>query len=287
MADKARALARPLGIGVFEVRGREVMLDARVAEAFGTETKRVNEAIARNPEKFSAEHVFQLDPEEHEALRSQAATSSAGRGGARYAPHVFTMKGVIRLATVLNSEEALRATEMIVDTFVAVYRQLHEGRTRIAVPNAGQFRSSPAGRRALARFKRSLVKALASLLDTLADARRNKTVRAVTADVSSEAIQHIQERLKSKGLENAKLAADTTLVLAQAEQVLAAVRKTEAEADSIAIQNLERRIGVVRELIRMSKELEPAEFVELLSTFEDRAPPAGRQHGPRRLPRST
>lgn len=57
-------------------------------------------------------------------------------------------------------------------------------------------------------------------------------------------------------------------MLAQAEQTLAATRKAHAEADSIDIQNLERRIDVVKKLIDMSKHLEPAEFVELMDTFE-------------------
>ena len=95
-----------------------------------------------------------------------------------------------------------------------------------------------------------------------------RTARELGQSLGADAVQNIQDRLRTRGLQNTKLEADTTLVLAQAEQTLAATRKTHAEADSIDIQNLERRIDVVKKLIDMSKHLEPAEFVELMDTFE-------------------
>jgi hypothetical protein len=91
------------------VRGQRVILDARVAEAFGTETKHVNQAVSRNRDKFDGTHCFQITEREDAGLRSQSVTSNAGRGGARYLPHVFTIKGVARLATVLSTPAALRA----------------------------------------------------------------------------------------------------------------------------------------------------------------------------------
>ena len=93
-------------------------------------------------------------------------------------------------------------------------------------------------------------------------------MRAAGLSLTGGALASLQERLRSKGLENSKLEADTSLVLAQAEQVLAAARKTSAEADSIDLQNLEKRIDVVKKLIDMSRELEPAHFVDVLSAFE-------------------
>ncbi len=259
------------GSDIFEVRGRRVMLDARVAQSFGTETKRINEAVARNPDKFDETHTLQLSSAEHEALRSQVATSNAGRGGARYPPHVFTIKGLARLATVLNSNEALRATDLIIDTFLTVHEQVAEGRSRIAIPEPSQYRSSPEGRKALQKFRARLVTALTALLDTVVDVQNKRTAREVGQKLGSEALQHIQQRLRTRGLENAKLEADTSLLLAQAEQILAATRKTHAEADGIDIHNLERRMDVVKRLIDMSKDLEPAEFVELLDTFEGKS----------------
>jgi ORF6N domain-containing protein len=268
MAGEIVPAVKVIAPDVYEIRGERVMLDAHVAQAFGTETKRVNEAVARNADKFTEAHTFQLSPAEHDALRSQTATSNTGRGGVRYQPHVFTMKGVARLATVLNTSEALRATDLIIDTFLVVYDQVSEGRSRIAIPEPDQYRSSPESRRAIQKFKTKLANALTALLDTIVDVQSKRTARELGQSLGADAVQNIQDRLRSRGLQNTKLEADTTLVLAQAEQTLAATRKTHAEADSIDIQNLERRIDVVKKLIDMSKHLEPAEFVELMDTFE-------------------
>ena len=268
MAGEIVPAVKVIAPDVYEIRRERVVLDAQVAQAFGTETKRVNEAVARNADKFTEAHTFQLTPEETEALKSQLATSKEGRGGARYQPHVFTMKGVARLATVLNTSEALRATDLIIDTFLVVYDQVSGGRSRIAIPEPDQYRSSPESRRAIQRFKSRLANALTALLDTIVDVQSKRTARELGQSLGADAVQNIQDRLRTRGLQNTKLEADTTLVLAQAEQTLAATRKTHAEADSIDIQNLERRIDVVKKLIDMSKHLEPAEFVELMDTFE-------------------
>ena len=268
MAGEIVPAIKVIAPDVYEIRGERVMLDVHVAQAFGTETKRVNEAVARNADKFTEAHAFQLSPAEHEALRSQTATSNTGRGGVRYQPHVFTMKGVARLATVLNTSEALRATDLIIDTFLVVYDQVSGGRSRIAIPEPDQYRSSPESRRAIQKFKTRLANALTALLDTIVDVQSKRTARELGQSLGSDAVQNIQDRLRTRGLQNTKLEADTTLVLAQAEQTLAATRKTHAEADSIDIQNLERRIDVVKKLIDMSKHLEPTEFVELMDNFE-------------------
>lgn len=268
MAGEIVPAVKVIAPDVYEIRGERVMLDAHVAQAFGTETKRVNEAVARNADKFTEAHTFQLSPAELEALKSHNALPQAGRGGARYQPHVFTMKGVARLATVLNTSEALRATDLIIDTFLVVYDQVSGGRSRIAIPEPDQYRSSPESRRAIQRFKSKLANALTALLDTIVDVQSKRTARELGQSLGADAVQNIQDRLRTRGLQNTKLEADTTLVLAQAEQTLAATRKTHAEADSIDIQNLERRIDVVKKLIDMSKHLEPAEFVELMDNFE-------------------
>ena len=84
--------AAPLGArDILVIRGVRVMLDARVAAAFGTQAKRINEAVARNARKFGPEHVFKLTADEAREMRSRAATSSSRHGGARHLPHVFTL----------------------------------------------------------------------------------------------------------------------------------------------------------------------------------------------------
>lgn len=267
----SKDIAASAGVGdgdVLVIRGLRVMLDARVAEAFGTETKRINEAVGRNPEKFDASHTFQLTEVEHEALRSQAATSNMGRGGARYLPHVFTVKGVARLATVLNTPAALRATDLIIDTFLLVHEQLKRGRRTVAIPAPERFRASPEHVREIEKLRTKLAGALSKLLDTIVDVEGQQSLRQVSQALGSKALANIQDRLRTKGLENTKLEADTSLVLAQAEKMLAEARKTRAEAEGVDIANFERRIAAVKKVAELIREIEPAEIVGLIDGFD-------------------
>ncbi len=269
LASKDLVVEAEIGSGdVLVVRGQRVMLDARVAEAFGTETKRINEAVGRNPEKFDERHTFQLTEAEQEALRSQIATSNSGRGGARYLAHVFTVKGVARLATVLTTPAALRATDLIIDTFLLVHEQLKRGRRTVAVPEPDRFRASPEHAREIEKLRIKLAGALSKLLDTIVDVESQQSLRQVSQALSSKALASIQERLRAKGLENAKLEADTGLVLAQAEKMLAEARKTRAEAEGVDIANFERRIGAVKKVAELIRELEPAELIGLIDGFD-------------------
>ena len=268
MTKSLLAAPGPNSRDVFIVRGERVMLDSVVAEAFGTETKRVNEAVSRNPEKFTPAHTFRLSEEEADALRSQTATSNPGRGGARYVPHVFTVKGVARLATVLNTPAALRATDLIIDTFLTVHEQLRRGRKTVLVQDADRLRPNAEQRQEAAKLRSKLAAALSRLLDSIVDVENQQTVRQTSHSVGSKALQSIQERLRAKGLENEKLEADTTLVLAQAEKTLAEARKARLEADGIDIANFERRIAAVKRVADLIKDVEPPELVTLIEQFE-------------------
>ncbi len=120
---------------VLRIRGQDVMLDRTVAHAFGVETRAVNQAVSRNERKFSEDHTFQLSEQEVEHLTSQGVMPKPGRGGSRTAPWVFSMKGVARLATIINSPQALRATDLIMDVFIEVWKQVSQGSTEIAISN--------------------------------------------------------------------------------------------------------------------------------------------------------
>jgi hypothetical protein len=84
-------------------RGHKVLLDEDLALLYGVPVKRLNEAVKRNAVRFPPDFMFQLRGEEVVALRSQIATSNAGRGGRRYRPYAFTEHGAVMLASVLNS----------------------------------------------------------------------------------------------------------------------------------------------------------------------------------------
>jgi hypothetical protein len=104
---------------ILVLRGQRVLLDTELADLYGVTTKRFNEQVRRNRERFPADFMFQLTAEEAEALRSQIATSKAvGRGGRRYLPYAFTEHGAIMAATVLNSPRAVEMSVYVVRAFV-------------------------------------------------------------------------------------------------------------------------------------------------------------------------
>ena len=108
---------------IYRIRGENVMLDADLAELYGVPTKRLNEQVTRNLERFPPDFLFELTAEEFDDLRSQIATSSWG--GRRYLPRAFTEQGVAMLSSVLRGKRAVQVNVAIVRTFVRLRRLLH------------------------------------------------------------------------------------------------------------------------------------------------------------------
>ena len=106
------------------IRGHKVMLDSDLAELYGVTTKRLNEQVKRNRERFPEDFMFQLSEEESGSLRSQFATSSPRRGGRRYRPYAFTEHGAIMAASVLNSARAVEVSVYVVRAFVKLREML-------------------------------------------------------------------------------------------------------------------------------------------------------------------
>ena len=105
---------------IYEVRGKQVMLANDVAKLYRVETKRLNETIKRNIERFPKEFCFQLDASEIIILRSQFATSSLNEfihGGNRYRPYALTEQGIMMLSGLLRSEVAVKVNIQIIDAF--------------------------------------------------------------------------------------------------------------------------------------------------------------------------
>ena len=102
---------------IYTVRGQKVMLDRDLAVLYGYETKRMNEQVKRNQERFPASFMFQLTSEEVEGLRSQIATTNVSTK-MRTLPYAFTEHGVLMLAGVLKSETAIKASVHIIEVFV-------------------------------------------------------------------------------------------------------------------------------------------------------------------------
>lgn len=102
---------------IYIIRGQKIMLDRDLAEMYGVEVKRLNEAVKRNLSRFPEDFMFQLATNEWQNLRSQFATSKKGRGGTRYAPFAFTELGVAMLSSILSSETAIQVNIQIIRVF--------------------------------------------------------------------------------------------------------------------------------------------------------------------------
>ena len=104
---------------IVKIQGRNVLLDSDVAMLYDVETKRVNEAVRNNLDKFPEGYILEVDREELESSRSKISTlKSLGRGhNLKYPPKAFTEKGLYMLATILKSERATATTIAIVEAF--------------------------------------------------------------------------------------------------------------------------------------------------------------------------
>lgn len=101
------------------VRGQPVLLDRDVAAFYGVETRVLNQAVKRNPERFPDGYILTMTAEE--CSRSQIVTLNGGRGSnIKYLPHVFTERGLYMLATILKGERAVQTTLAIVETYAQV-----------------------------------------------------------------------------------------------------------------------------------------------------------------------
>ncbi|MDL2212709.1 ORF6N domain-containing protein [Parabacteroides sp. OttesenSCG-928-J18] len=103
---------------IVTIQGQQVILDSDVAELYSVETKRINEAVKNNPDKFPTGYIISLQQEDWENLKSKISTSSWG--GVRKLPKAFSEKGLYMLATILKSPKATETTIAIIETFAKV-----------------------------------------------------------------------------------------------------------------------------------------------------------------------
>jgi len=115
---------------IFEVRGKQVILASHVAKLYKEETRRINEVVKRNKNRFPDDFCFMLTKEELENLRSQTAISSLetkeNYGGTRYLPYVFTEHGVMMLSGLLKSDIAVWVNVKLINAFVKMRRYISE-----------------------------------------------------------------------------------------------------------------------------------------------------------------
>jgi hypothetical protein len=237
--SRAPPATRVLVAHVYEVRGERVVLDQDVARLFGVETKRLNEQVNRNKEKFGEDYSFRVTKDELEFLRSQNATSSPDWGGPRYLPRAFTEHGVVMAATILRSPQAIQATRLIVRTFVDARREAWERETTMRSGGQLQLGLDAPTRQGLMT---KLNMALGNVLDAIVDPRDGSSVRDEAREIAAEGLQSLKEYLKKAGINN--------------EKTLAEVRRIMAEAESIEVETVKKRTeNQHRQLALLAKKL--------------------------------
>ena len=108
---------------IFAIRGKQVMLDSDLARLYSVKTKRLNESVKRNLERFPIDFCFQLTREEFLDLRSQIATANTTSAEKRrFLPYVFTEQGIAMLSVVLKSPAAIEISISIMNAFVKMRR---------------------------------------------------------------------------------------------------------------------------------------------------------------------
>jgi hypothetical protein len=108
------------------VRGLRVMIDSDLTEMYGVETKVLNQAVRRNPERFPSDFMFRLRNEEVTILRSQIVTAKYAHERRRTLPFAFTEQGVAMLSSVLHSPRAVAVNVEIMRAFVRLRQLLLE-----------------------------------------------------------------------------------------------------------------------------------------------------------------
>jgi hypothetical protein len=120
---------------ILTLRGQRVLLDADLARIYGVETRALNQAVKRNPDRFPVEFAFLLTHDEvlslaqtvtskFSALTSQFVLTKPGRGGRRHRPYAFTEHGALQAATVLNSPQAVQMSLFVIRAFVKMREEL-------------------------------------------------------------------------------------------------------------------------------------------------------------------
>ena len=119
---------------IIEFNGINIIIDHDVADIYNVETKRINEAVKNNPNKFPEGYIIQLTENEWQSLRSNFSTlKKLGRGKhTKFTPKAFTEKGLYMLATILKSATATETTINIIETFSKV-RELRNTVTKLTV----------------------------------------------------------------------------------------------------------------------------------------------------------
>ena len=248
----------------FTLRGEPVMLAPDVALIFGAETREIIQNITRNPDIFPERYAFELTPEEVQVLRSSGVISKPGRGGSRALPWAITRKGAMRLATIMKTPRAIQATDIFIDVFDEVLRQIQAGQGQLTIANPSRLIETDADRSMIANLRQQLSDAISGLLNTVVDAKAKTTVADELRAVSAEAVSHLKAWLQSNSVANEKIRAETLLILEQAQDIF---ERRQADMADREIDRVFKRIEAVKAVMALYRDLEPSALVDLTRSF--------------------
>ena len=181
---------------IYIIRGQKVMVDFELAEIYGYETKRFNEQVKNNIEKFDDDFRFQLIKEEWENLRSKISTSKSetGSGGRRYLPYVFSEAGIYMLMTVLKGELAIKQSKALIRTFKQMKDYIVENqgliRQREFLQLSMQITSNVVEMQDLRRDLRDVEDQVAEVVDTLNNVVHKSELSELILDLSNPQLKY-------------------------------------------------------------------------------------------------
>ena len=181
---------------IYIIRGQKVMLDFELAEIYGYETKRFNEQVKNNIEKFDDDFRFQLTKEEWENLRSKISTSKSetGSGGRRYLPYVFSEAGIYMLMTVLKGELAVKQSKALIRTFKQMKDYIVENQGLIGqrefLQLSMQITSNVVEMQDLRRDLRDVEDQVAEVMDTLNNVVHKSELSDLILDLSNPQLKY-------------------------------------------------------------------------------------------------
>ncbi|EHL16448.1 hypothetical protein HMPREF9943_01000 [Eggerthia catenaformis OT 569 = DSM 20559] len=181
---------------IYIIRGQKVMLDFELAEIYGYETKRFNEQVKNNIEKFDDDFRFQLTKEEWENLRSKISTSKSetGSGGRRYLPYVFSEAGIYMLMTVLKGELAVKQSKALIRTFKQMKDYIVENQGLIGqrefLQLSMQITSNVVEMQGLRRDLMNVEDKVAGLVDNLGNVVHKSELSELILDLSNPQLKY-------------------------------------------------------------------------------------------------
>lgn len=263
-ATDLKPQAMALSANAFTLRGEPVMLAPDVAFIFQVETREIVQNIKNNPDVFPPRYAFELTTDEVEGLRSAGVISKPGRGGSRALPWAVTRKGAMRLATLMKTPRAIQATDIFIDVFDEVLRQIQAGQGQLTIANPSRLIETDADRSVITNLRKQLSDAVSGLLNTVVDTKAKTTVADELRAVSAEAVGHLKAWLQSNSVANEKIRAETLLILEQAQDIF---ERRQADMADREIDRVFKRIEAVKAVMALYRDLEPSALVDLTRSF--------------------